>query len=102
MGIPDDIARIPDVLMTLLQSSLGVVVVTERVRHAGVALHSHCVPCRLQKLGVLVRLIPAEIVLCRDYVSSRHAFEGLCKYRRCHPIVERGFSELCMRLSATV
>ena len=102
MSLPDDITRIPDVLMTLLQSSLGVIVVAERVWHAGIALHCHRVACRLKKLGVFVRLISTEIILCRDDVCSGHAFEGLGEYRRCHPVVQRGFSKVCVQLLASM
>jgi hypothetical protein len=98
MSFPDNITRITDVLMTLLQSPLGVVVVTERVRHAGVALHSHRVARRFEELGILMRLVPAKVVLCRDNVGPWHALEGLCKYRRCHPVAERSFSKFCMQL----
>lgn len=96
MSLSDDITCISNILMTLLQSSLGVIVVTERMRHASVALHCHHVACCLQELGVLVGLVPAKIVLCSDDVRSRHAFERLCEYRGCHPVVERSLSELCM------
>jgi len=101
MRFPDDITRILDVLLTLLQSSLWVIVVTERVRHASVALHSHRIACRLEELAVFMRLIPAEIILCRDDVGSRHAFEGLCKYRRRHPVIQRSFAQLCVYLLVT-
>ena len=96
MGFPDDITRVSDILLTLLQSSLRVIVVTERMRHASVALHSHRVACRLEELAVLMRLIPAEIVFCRDDVCSRHAFKGLCKYRRRPPVIQRSSAEFCV------
>jgi hypothetical protein len=102
MSFPDDITRILDILMTLLQSSLGVIVVAERVWHAGIALHCHRVACRLKKLGVFVRLISTEIILCRDDVCWGHAFEGLGKYRRRHPVVQRGFSKVCVQSLASM
>lgn len=102
MSIPDDITGIPNVLLTLLQSSLRVIVVSKRVRHASIALHRHRIACRLQKVSVFMRLVSAEIVFRRNDVCSRHAFEGSCKYRRCHPVVQRSFSKFCSPSSARV
>ena len=75
MSLSDNIASVLDVLVALTQSSLGVIVMSKSMWHAGIALHGDLVTSRSEKFAILVRLVSAEVKFCGNDVCPRHAFE---------------------------